>query len=132
MTKTELLLFEKMIANAVEKAVNEAMEFQKKELKDIKALTAKLIKENRELKSAPINENWISKTSSDVSSFKKITSVPQNPRSFDVPPSEIASLPASVADRLAETGDLPDVDAPIFFDSNSSVMKSFKEKFVQR
>lgn len=135
MTKTELILFEKMISNAVEKAVNEALEAHiKKELKDLKNLTAKLIKENREYKGSTINENvgaerWLSKTSMDAQTFSRATSKPainNIVKSFE----ELPKMPSSVADRMAETGELPDVDAPIFFDKNSSVMQAFKDKFI--
>lgn len=135
MTKTELILFEKMISNAVEKAVNEALEAHiKKELKDLKNLTAKLIKENREFKGSTINENvgserWLSKTSMDAQTFSRATSKPtinNVVKSFE----ELPKIPSSVADRMAETGELPDIDAPIFFDKNSSVMQAFKDKFI--
>lgn len=135
MTKTELILFEKMISNAVEKAVNEALEVHiKKELKDLKVLTSKLIKENRELKGSPINENvssdrWISKTSSNASTFNAQTArVAVKPmiNNFE----ELPKIPSTVADRMEQTGELPDIDAPIFFDKNSSVMQAFKDKFI--
>jgi hypothetical protein len=135
MTKTELILFEKMISNAVEKAVNEALEVHiKKELKDLKVLTAKLIKENRELKGSPINENynterWITKTSSDASTFNKASArvaVKPMVSNFE----ELPKIPSTIADRMEQTGELPDVDAPIFFDKNSSVMQAFKDKFI--
>lgn len=142
MTNTEILLLEKLIDSTVKKVLSEALDsYFKKELKDIKLLAARILKESRERivtdSSNFLKENGtdtiktISKTTSDVSPFgynKTVVKKTNNP----VIQNEIVKIPATMANHYDTNGSLPDVDAPIFFDPNSNAMLAFKEKYVNK
>lgn len=129
MTKTELLLLEKIIENAVQKAVNEALEKSSvnKDIKQLKLLTGKIIK-----------EGLVAKPEESQSTFKQITKRPVNLKeSSDFTTISKTTedihvmpvLPATMAARYEQSMELPDIDAPIFFDPNSNIMKELKEKY---
>lgn len=133
MTKTELLLLERIIDTAITKAVTEAVSGLKKEIKDLKLLNAKVIQESKnnketgfvQIKKAnpssltnALNENRneyvVTKTTEDI-----IPSVNQY------------KISATMANQYAQVGNesLPDIDAPIFFNPDSDIMREIKEKF---
>ncbi len=146
MTKEEILLFERIIELAVRKAVNEAVSSEiKKELSDIKKLTARLLKESREARSEPLNESTrtISRTSADVNTFKRAApppmptnikgqehTFPQAKTSPVAPYQQQYAMPEAQAAHYANSETLPDIDAPIFFDPNSIQMQQFRDKLV--
>jgi hypothetical protein len=137
MTKTELLLFEKIIENAVTKAVNEVLNKSlRKDLREIKFLQAKIIKEGlatvkptsenvkiKQLGKAPISlqnslreadeYKTISRTTEDINPMAQI----QN------------AIPESMANHYANSESLPDIDAPIFINQNSLIMQEIREKY---
>jgi hypothetical protein len=127
MTKTELVFLEKIIENAVTKAVNEALEKGvKKEIREIKLLTAKIIKEGlmtgnqKQSVFQPISKTAV--RLSESSDMKTISRTTEDIKTMPV-------LPASMAAHYEKTMDLPDIDAPIFFDPNSNIFKEVKEKY---
>lgn len=139
MTKTELLLLEKIIENAVSKAVNEALEKSvKKDLKEIKLLTAKIIKEGMVSAAAgtekplfnPIKKTPVSLNSAlnESSEYKTISRTSQ-----DVAPQPMynAKLPSSMADHYANSDTIPEnIDAPIFINPNSLIMQEIRDKYI--
>lgn len=142
MTNAEILLLEKLIDNTVKKVLSEALDsYFKKELKDIKLLAARILKESRERivtdSSNILKENstetikTISKTTSDVSPFGYNKTVVKKTSNTGIL-NEIPKIPVTMANHYDNNGSLPDIDAPIFFDPNSNAMMAFKEKYVNK
>jgi hypothetical protein len=139
MTQDELMLFKELVKEAVKSAVKDAVREElessfKKDLKEVKQLLAKSIKESREMAAQPTSqqsyqnpEDFKTKLREAVGSdFSRrpatsYTSTPQQPAMPQI--SEEAGMAMSM------NGSLPNVDAPIPFINKSSIMwKDMKEK----
>lgn len=144
MNANELILLERLIEKIVTKVIGDVLgDSFKKDIKEVKLLTAKLIKENRELKKSSINEvisrhgdtMSVSFDSSNAEIFSSkmeknkgfSKSVGKNDYSKPLP-----KLPETYAKRFADSNEIPDIDAPIYFDPNSDIMRAVKEKYSSK
>lgn len=140
MTQEELILFKELIKEAVRYAVKDAVKEEleasfKKDLKEVKVLLAKSIKESRAImeqapqsyhpqSSGPLPEDVKRKLREAVGgdftqpSYTPIRSNPTMPQ-----------ISSEAAMNMSVNGSLPDIDAPIPFIKKDSVMwKEMKEK----
>jgi hypothetical protein len=139
MTQDQLILFKELIKEVVNTAVKSAVKEEleasfKKDLKEVKQLLAKSIKEAREMNEQPRQqqsyqnpEDFKTKLREAVGSdFSKRPATPytSTPQQTAMPQiSEEAGMAMSM------NGSLPNVDAPIPFINKSSIMwKDMKEK----
>lgn len=114
-------LLEKVIKNAVKEAVREEMTDIRKQLSEVRKLTAKIIKEGVQTgttKSSPYNtltNRGIQET------VKESYSMP------DIPEDVLHEL-SRAGKAYANTDDLPDVDIPanLFLDPNNRMFKDMK------
>lgn len=131
MTQEQLILFKELIKETVKSAVKDVIKEQmettfKKDLREVKQLIAKSIKEGRE----------------NNSKVQYIERQPGNPEDFrtklreavgsDFRPAQAPRMPTISPEaglQMSSNGTLPDVDAPIPFINKGSVMwKDMKEK----
>jgi hypothetical protein len=120
MTQDELILFKELIKEAVKYAVKEAVKEQmetsvKKELKEVKLLLAKSIKEGRTIsvQQTPVQtpDEFKSRLREAIGGdFQPAPRAPQMPR-----------LSEEAAMQISTNGSLPDIDAPIPFIKKDSV-----------
>lgn len=138
MTQDQLILFKELIKEAVKSAVKEVVREElessfKKDLKEVKQLLAKSIKEAREMNEQPRQhqtqqnpEDFKTKLREAVGSdFSRRPSAPYTSGVHQPMPqiSEEAGMAMSM------NGSLPNVDAPIpFINKSSIVWKDMKEK----
>lgn len=119
MTQDELILFKELMKEAVKSAVKEAIKEEmensfKKDLKEVKMLIAKSIKEGRSIP-APLASTSPDEFKTRIreavgSDFQKQRPIPQMPR-----------LSEEAAMQMSTNGSLPDIDAPIPFIKKDSV-----------
>jgi len=126
MTQDQLILFKELIKEAVRSAVKEAVKEElessfKKDLKEVKTLIAKSIKEARENNlnnhQPSVNpEEYRTKLREAVGSdFKKSSPLPR--------------MSSEAAMEVSINGSLPNIDAPIpFIKKDSIAWKEFREK----
>jgi hypothetical protein len=128
MTQDELILFKELIKEAVKYAVKEAVKEQmetsvKKELKEVKLLLAKSIKEGRTIsvQQTPVQspDEFKSRLREAIGGdFQPASRAPQMPR-----------LSEEAAMQISTNGALPDIDAPIpFIKKDSVAWKEFKNR----
>ncbi len=146
MTQSELMLIEKLIEKSVESRVMlEVSNIKKeyaKELTEVRRAVAKIIKEgyvgNTERKQV-VKENFIQKSErnhgvkEDMPDFKQIrkSSYKKNEDDdiyFQKPETHVPIVSAEAGFNMIAEGNIPDFDAPIMFDKNSSIMKDLMEK----
>lgn len=124
MTQDQLILFKELIKEAVKSAVKDAVKEElessfKKDLKEVKLLVAKIIKESRTPQQQPVYntpEDFKTKLREAVGSeFSRKPAIPQ--------------MTSEVAMNMSVNGSLPDIDAPIpFIKKDSVVWKEMKER----
>jgi hypothetical protein len=132
MTQEQLILFKELIKETVKSAVRDVVKEEmsitiKKDLREVKQLLAKSIKEGRENnskvqyieKQPVITDDFRTKLREAVGSdFRPAKSTPIMP-----------SISQEAGLQMSSNGTLPDIDAPIPFIDKSSIMwKDMKEK----
>lgn len=130
MTNEELFLFKELIKETVRSVIKEEQENSpiKKELKEVKLLLGKIIKEGYLPKNQPntsqINEDLRSKIREAVGEdFKTVISRTSQNVSSNI------SINPEQATNMSINGALPNIDAPIpTISKNSLVWKSLKER----
>jgi hypothetical protein len=139
MTQDELMLFKELVKEAVKSAVKDAVREElessfKKDLKEVKQLLAKSIKESREMAAQPRSqqsyqnpEDFKTKLREAVGSdFNKN---PSNPFMSQAQQPVMPKLSEETAMNMSMNGSLPNIDAPIpFINKGSIVWKDMKEK----
>ena len=131
MTQEQLILFKELIKETVKSAVKDVIKEQmettfKKDLREVKQLIAKSIKEGRENNS---KVQYIERQSENPEDFraKLREAVGSDFRPAQAPRMPTISPEAGL--QMSSNGTLPDVDAPIPFINKGSVMwKDMKEK----
>lgn len=119
MTQDELILFKELMKEAVKSAVKEAIKEElensfKKDLKEVKMLIAKSIKEGRSIAPPAVSnspEDFKTRIREAVGSdFQKQKTMSQMPR-----------MTEEAAMQISTNGSLPDIDAPIPFMKKDSI-----------
>lgn len=127
MTQDQLILFKELIKEAVKSAVKDAVKEElensfKKDLKEVKILVAKMIKESKNIQ--PQSNSMVYNTPED---FK--TKLREAVGSDFVKKSAIPQMSSETAMNMSVNGSLPDIDAPIpFIKKDSVVWKEMKER----
>lgn len=126
MTQDQLILFKELIKEAVRSAVKEAVKEEleasfKKDLKEVKTLIAKSIKESRE------NRPNTAISTGNPEDFR--TRLREAVGSDFVKQSPLPIMSSEKAMEMSVNGSLPNIDAPIpFIKKDSIAWKEFKEK----
>jgi hypothetical protein len=132
MTQDQLILFKELIKETVKSAVREIVKEEmsmtiKKDLKEVKQLLAKSIKEGRENNS---KVQYIERQSGNPEDFR--TKLREAVGSDFRPAKSKPIMPTISPEaglQISSNGTLPDIDAPIPFIDKSSIMwKDMKEK----
>lgn len=139
MTQDQLILFKELIKEAVKSAVKDAVKEElessfKKDLKEVKQLLAKSIKEVREVNSQPRPqqsyqnpEDFKTKLREAVGSEFSRKAV--NPYTSQVQQPAMPQISEEAGMNMSMNGSLPNIDAPIpFINKGSVVWKEMKEK----
>lgn len=139
MTQDQLILFKELIKETVKSAVKDVIKEEleitfKKDLKEVKQLLAKSIKEAREMNEQPRQqqsyqnpEDFKTKLREAVGSDFSRRAAPSYASAVQQPVMPHISEEAGMA--MSMNGSLPNVDAPIPFINKSSIMwKDMKEK----
>ena len=128
MTQDELILFKELIKEAVKSAVKEAVKEQmetslKKDLKEVKLLIAKSIKEGRVIS----NQQTITQSPDDFRS--KLREAVGSDFQAVARPAHIPRISEEAAMQMSTNGTLPDIDAPIpFIKKDSIAWKEMKNR----
>lgn len=145
MTQSELLLIEKLIEKSVEtRVMAEISNIKKeyaKELTEVRKAVAKIIKEgysNNKNTGKQIKENFIKQSErnhgiEDQPDFKQIrqNAYTQNEEDgiyFKNAQTHLPRVSPQTGLGMVIEGNIPDFDAPIMFDQNSSIMKDLMDK----
>jgi len=135
MTQEELILFKELVKEAVRSAVKDAVreevnEILKKELKEVKLIMAKTIKEVRETKEAPIYQSQaqpVSNPSEFKARLREAVGSDFGRRQQAQP--IIPQMTQETAMNMSVNGSLPNIDAPIpFINKDSIAWKEMREK----
>ena len=136
MTKEDILLIKELIKESVRTVIKEELaNVNKKDLKEVKLLLAKIIKEGLSSNTAGKVVMQEYKGTTDPEFKRKLREavagdfdrvIQADSRSVKMP---IPAISAEQAANISMNGTLPDIDAPIpFIDKNSATWKSLKEK----
>lgn len=137
MTSSELLLIEKLIQKSVEAEVSKIEEKYKKELNETKNNLVKLAKGIKMLSEGnvrqPSNQRTFIDDSEDYQGIKPKNKQNSSVRTMDrnMIRESLTGTPAMSTERALEVstnGALPEFDAPIYIDQNSSMMKDLMDK----
>jgi hypothetical protein len=126
MTRDELILFKELIKEAVKSAVREAVKEEvdngiRKELKEVKLLVAKSIKEGRLVQSQQTSQN----PEEFRTRLREAIGSDYSPRTA----SPIPKISEEAAMQISTNGTLPDIDAPIpFIKKDSIAWKELKNR----
>ena len=139
MTQDQLILFKELIKEVVNTAVKSAVKEElensfKKDLKEVKQLLAKSIKEAREVNSQPRPqqsyqnpEDFKTKLREAVGS--DFSRRPGNPYTSQVQQPMMPQISQEAGMAMSVDGTLPNIDAPIpFINKGSIAWKEMKEK----
>lgn len=128
MTQDELILFKELIKEAVKSAVKEAVKEQmetslKKDLKEVKMLLAKSIKEGRVVS----NQQVVTQSPDEFKS--RLREAVGGDFQTMARPANIPRLSEEAAMQISTNGSLPDIDAPIpFIKKDSIAWKEMKNR----
>ena len=128
MTQDELILFKELVKEAVKSAVKEAVKEQmensfKKDLKEVKLLIAKSIKEGRVIS----NQQTVTQSSDEFKS--RLREAIGGDFQGVARPASIPRLSEEAAMQISTNGSLPDIDAPIpFIKKDSIAWKELKNR----
>jgi hypothetical protein len=132
MTQDQLILFKELIKEAVKSAVKDVIKEEigdtlKKDLREVKQLIAKSIKEGRE------NNSKLQYLEKPVGSTEDFRTKLREAVGSDFRPAKAAPIMPSISQeaglQISSNGTLPDIDAPIPFINKGSIMwKEMKEK----
>lgn len=128
MTQDELILFKELVKEAVKSAVKEAVKEQmetsfKKDLKEVKMLIAKSIKEGR------VISNQQTVTQSPDEFKNRLREAIGGDFQTMARPAQIPRLSEEAAMQISTNGSLPDIDAPIpFIKKDSIAWKELKNR----
>lgn len=128
MTQDELILFKELVKEAVKSAVKEAVKEQmetslKKDLKEVKLLIAKSIKEGRVIS----NQQTVTQSPDEFKS--RLREAIGSDFQGVARPAVIPRLSEEAAMQISTNGSLPDIDAPIpFIKKDSIAWKELKNR----
>jgi hypothetical protein len=139
MTQDQLILFKELIKEAVKSAVKDAVKEEleasfKKDLKEVKQLLAKSIKEAREVNSQPRPQQVYSNPEDFKTKLREAVGSDFNRRQSSPYTSQaqqtvMPNISADAGMNMSMNGTLPNIDAPIpFINKGSIAWKEMREK----
>ena len=140
MTQDQLVLFKELIKEVVKSAVKDAIKEEmetsfKKDLREVKQLVAKSIKEARTASAAPQQSSVYQNTEDFKSRLREAVGSDFNMKQSPIPGIKgqpiMPMMSEDTAMNMSVNGTLPDIDAPIpFINKSSLAWKEMSSKLV--